>query len=170
MEISNEILNQYVNPHTNNEYFLHAKETFEYLKNKKEKNFISDDVSYAVKTLERFYKGFLYDAWENTSYVPTYNKEKGKNILEYSHNLKQLRHEIISYFPEVFPTISIPESKRLDNKLLHFAELYTGASYDRFATYQDLTEVIRFTEQDVNYINEFLNKDKPYGDDTIELD
>lgn len=164
IEMPKEVLKQFVNPYMNNQMFLHAKETYEYLNKITEENFISDHVCLASKTLERFYKGFLLEAMEYTSYVPPLDNHHNLPITETSHNLLKLRHEIQTNFPEVIPKAAFSEERNITNKLRKYTEAYKSASYDDFYEYSDLRKILSFMEEEVKYITEFLEKDNPFED------
>lgn len=159
-----------VNPYFTNHYWTHAEETYNKLKTRKEEDFCSDDASYAIKVLERYYKAIIQLAHENDDhyrmpYIKNENSDKkGKYLVEYTHGLSVLRKEIVKNFPECFPMLSRSDEDILSKNLNRFQRLYVDASYNEFVSYSTFKEILEFIEKERAMMEDFLNS-KPFSKD-----
>ncbi len=146
------------NPFSSNVPFSHAEDAFWKLIKRKKVDYCSDDASIAVKTIERYYKGFLEIAMRETGYRPPYDPIKQKYLTESSHNLKRLRQEIYQNFPDVFEAETRQDLIRMESKLKRFTEYYTSASYDEFVPFETFREIIEFCAKEREQIQIFLQE------------
>lgn len=151
-----------ITKYTDNNMFAHAEQTNKAMLNKKEEDFISDDMSYAVKTLERYYKGFLYSARDFAGFAIPYNEKKHKLITEYSHSLTQLRQLIVQNFPGVFPNMTTSQRESFINQLSKYSNYYKESSYDCFVPYEEFRDFLNLLQKERVCIMEFLQRENPF--------
>ena len=150
------------NPNMTGEMFSHAEETFEQLQSVKEKDYISDFACLAVKTLERYYKGLLVFAQDETSYRIPYDARTGKYLTDKTHDLKKLRDEITLNFPMVFPQVTRSETVAMGRTLSEYSKVYFSASYEAYVPYEVFKSIMTLCSKEREYISDFLSKEHPF--------
>lgn len=143
-----------------NNYFYHAEETWDRLKNIRDGkvSYISDDYSVLVNTLERYYKGMVQSCHENTNIAKMFTDEAIAELLTSGHKLTRLVDAIEhSYGYKLFACHTREEIKERDRFLNRLTHAYTSARYTESYSYSDFCNTFDFVKQQKERIYALLS-------------
>lgn len=149
------------NPLENN-YFRHADAAWErlFLVATKKLEYIPDDLSALVNTLERYYKGFLKTMALYTSYslpVVKHHENDEEYFLKRDHYIKGLVKEIESNFTNLSPC-TVNQKVELDKFLVALQWKYTNARYSTEPSFQDFLKVYQFATKQKEVLYSYLDE------------
>ncbi|MCR5202473.1 MAG: hypothetical protein K6D02_05230 [Lachnospiraceae bacterium] len=135
-----------------NHYFIHAFSALEALNRVDKNNFCYDDVSRAVYTLERLYKGFLYAAQENLGWY----RVPDTQFLTQQHDLSVLFKEIMNCSPYVFPRQNRYEWEETQQFLKDLSNACFESRYTTYPTYEEFDSIRKFVNYQKKIIETFI--------------
>lgn len=137
-----------------NDAFYHAEDTFKLLQMITKEIYCPSCTSWAINTLECYYKGFLIAATEFDSHYQVSDEK----LLHGTHNLWRLYTEIRRNYPNCFPWLSQRKYAELRQTMFRWKDLYSSARYEEYPDYQVFRQVMDFTaaQRDIlfSYIKE----------------
>lgn len=161
MEIPDFITNDIPKDPLENNYFRHANSSWKRLSMVAEKKleYIPDDFSTLVNTLERYYKGFLKAMELHTNYSLPRVKHHENDVeyfLKRDHYLKGLVKEIESNFINISPTYTVEQRVEHDKFLVTLQWEYTNARYTTEPSFDDFFKVYQFVSKQKDALYEYI--------------
>lgn len=149
-----------------NDYFYHTDKAWERATKIKngEIEYIPDDFSHLIRTLERFYKGLLQSQLDNN---PAYKLPDG--FLS-DHNLEKLAKEIENNFTPLFASKTKHEKHQIKRFLIDLRSMYSAANYNEYPTFEDYKDLYTFVEIQRTVIYDYLQPQRQATFDDIKED
>lgn len=168
MKIPGSILTMIKVSPTDNLYFSKAEQAWERLTEIRNGNiqFIDDDYSMLINTMERFYKGYIQSKIDNDK---SYSIEEG--FLTCDHNLVKLVDEISKTGLSLFNETSRSDYHERCRFLKELRWQYTAARYSENIYKEDFDQLYDLVKIQKDKIYDHLNeKEISPGKDTFSLD
>lgn len=168
MDIPPSILNTFSKnkKQMNNEFFNHAALAFDSLTIVNQSTYCPDHFSMAVNTLERYYKGVLISASENSDYSMSRDM---MDKISTTHDMLVVLTEIKSNFKDIFPKVSAQEWREQKEFLRTLRRAYTTSRYTSYPTYSEFCVVREFVKTQKEQIEEFFQT-KGFEKDTLDIE
>lgn len=137
-----------------NRFFIHAEKALCAMNKLTADTFCYDDVSRAVNTLERVYKGFLQAAENKCEWYSL----PSSNFLSADHDILGMVLEIKDSFPDVFPRQERQEWRDTKTFLKTLRQEYTNSRYASYPEFHDFSLILSYVQSQYDLITDYIKE------------
>lgn len=137
-----------------NKYFVHAISALNSMNKTDETLFCYDDVSKAINTLERLYKGFLLAAHDHCDFYTL----PSNNFLEKDHDILGMVLEIKQNFPDVFPRQDRSDWRATKDFYREIRRAYSDSRYITYPDYSEFLTLRAYVNQQYELLSSYIKE------------
>lgn len=135
-----------------NRFFRHSQNALNSMKKVTDDTFCYDDISRAINTLERIYKGFLEAAQNKCDWYSL----PSPNFLDADHDILGMVLEIKQSFPEVFPRMERQDWRDTKNFLKSLRVEYTDSRYSSYPNFAEFQTLLTYVQTQNKIICDYI--------------